>query len=165
MRTLYLVSVWLHIVAAMAWIGGMLFLVAVLVPLLRTPSLRSQAAQLFHAIGTRFRVVGWVAIGTLVVTGVFNVTMRGYSVGQLLSGDAFVGRWGTALALKLTLVAVIVIASGVHDFWLGPHASALARADAPAPVREKWRRVASWMGRMTFLLALAVVALAVTLVR
>ena len=53
----------------------------------------------------------------------------------------------------------------VHDFWLGPRATRLAREDAPAAVRERWRRVASWMGRTTFLLSLAVMALAVTLVR
>ena len=109
--------------------------------------------------------MGWIALTTLVVTGVFNVTMRGYSVGQLLNGEAFTGRWGATLALKLSLVALIVLMSGVHDFWLGPRATRLARENAPAEVRETSRRVASWMGRTTFLLALAVVALAVTLVR
>lgn len=165
MRTLYLVSVWLHIVAAVAWVGGMLFLVVVLVPLLRTPAMRNQAPALFHAVGTRFRPVGWIALVMLVVTGVFNVTMRGYSVGQLLRGDAFVGRWGATLALKLSFVLLIVTMSAVHDFWLGPMASRLARENAPASVRERWRRVASWMGRITFMLALAVIALAVLLVR
>ena len=165
MRTLYLVSVWLHIIAAMAWVGGMLFLVTVLVPLLRTPQLRPQASELFHALGMRFRVVGWIALGTLVTTGVFNVTMRGYRVGQLLNGEAFAGAWGTALALKLVLVTLIVAMSAVHDFWLGPRATRLAREKAPESQRERGRRIASMMGRTTFLLALAVVALAVTLVR
>ena len=165
MRVLYLVSVWLHIIAAVAWVGGMLFLVAVLVPLLRTPAMKPQAAALFHAVGTRFRPVGWIALVTLVITGIFNVTMRGYSVGQLFRGEAFAGRWGTTLALKLAFVTLIVAMSAVHDFWLGPRATRLAQEDAPASVREKWRRVASWMGRTTFLLALAVIALAVTLVR
>lgn len=165
MRALYLLSVWLHIVAAVAWVGGMIFLVAVLVPLLRTPAMRPQATALFHAVGTRFRPVGWVALATLVVTGVFNVTMRGYSVGQLLNGEAFAGRWGTTLALKLSFVALIVVMSAIHDFWLGPRATRLASENAPAAVRERWRRVASWMGRITFLLSLAVLALAVTLVR
>ena len=54
MRTLYLVSVWLHILAAMAWVGGMLFLVAVLVPLLRTPAMRPQATALFHGWARAF---------------------------------------------------------------------------------------------------------------
>lgn len=56
MHTLYLVSVWLHIVAAMTWIGGMIFLVAVLVPMLRRPERRAQAAELFGILGVRFRV-------------------------------------------------------------------------------------------------------------
>lgn len=165
MRALYLVSVWLHIVAAMAWVGGMLFLVTVLVPLLRTPAMRPRAAELFTALGRRFRIVGWIAIGTLVATGLFNVTMRGYRVGQLLNGDAFAGSWGTTLAVKLSLVTLIVALSGVHDFWLGPRATRLARENAPAAARERARRLASAMGRLTFLLAIAVVGLAVLLVR
>lgn len=165
MRSLYIVSVWLHIVAAMAWIGGMLFLVLVLVPMLRTPTMRPRAAELFHVIGTRFRVVGWVALITLAVTGVFNVTFRGYRFGQLLDGEAFAGPWGHTLALKLALVTTIVILSAVHDFWLGPKAVRMARENAPPEVRERFRRIASMMGRATMLLALAVVALAVTLVR
>jgi uncharacterized membrane protein len=165
MRTLYLVSVWLHIFAAMAWVGGMIFLITVLVPLLRTPTMRSQAAELFHVIGTRFRVVGWTALGTLLVTGILNVTMRGYSVMQLLRGEAFAGEWGAKLALKLSFVTVIVIVSGVHDFWLGPRATQLARNGAPPAVRERSRKIASWLGRLTFVLAVAVVGLAVTLVR
>lgn len=165
MRTLYLVAVWLHIISAMAWVGGMLFLVTVLVPLLRTPQLRPQAAELFHALGMRFRVVGWITLGTLVTTGIFNVTMRGYRLEQLLNGEAYAGRWGTTLAVKLALVVAIVALSAVHDFWLGPRATRLARESAPDAQRERSRRIASLMGRTTFLLALAVVALAVTLVR
>ena len=165
MRLLYLVSVWLHIVAAMAWIGGMLFLVTVLVPMLRKPAMRPRAAELFHEIGGRFRLVGWIALSTLVVTGVFNVMSRGYRFGQLLDGDAFAGAWGHALAAKLALVTLIAALSGLHDFWLGPMATRLAREGAPPEKRERFRRIASFMGRGTLLLALTVVALAVTLVR
>jgi uncharacterized membrane protein len=165
MRTLYLVSVWLHVVAAMAWVGGMIFLVTILVPLLRTPALRPRAPELFAVVGRRFRLVGWIALVTLVITGLFNVSMRGYGLGQLLRGEAFSGRWGATLALKLAFVVVIVALSSVHDFWLGPRASRLARDNAPATQRERSRRIASVMGRTTFVLALAVVALAVTLVR
>lgn len=165
MRTLYLVSVWLHILAAIAWVGGMIFLMTVLVPLLRTPAMRPKAAELFHALGTRFRVVGWVALATLVTTGIFNVTMRGYRLEQLFNGEAFAGRWGTTLALKLSMVASILALSALHDFWLGPRAVRLARENAPTALRERGRRIASMMGKMTFLLAIAVVGLAVMLVR
>ncbi|MBX3263981.1 MAG: DUF4149 domain-containing protein [Labilithrix sp.] len=165
MHVLYLVSVWLHIVAAMTWIGGMLFLVTVLVPLLRRPATRARAMELFHLLAVRFRTVGWIALVTLVVTGTFNVLHRGFTLGQLLTGEAFAGTWGHALGGKLVLVALILASSAAHDFYVGPKATRLAEEDAPAEERERLRRVASWMGRVTLLLALGVVAVAVTLVR
>lgn len=165
MHTLYLISVWLHILAATAWIGGMFFLVTVMVPLLRRPDMRERGAELFHAFGPRFRVVGWIALGTLVVTGTINLICRGFTLAQIARGDVFEGRWGATLALKLSFVLAVLVMSGVHDFWLGPRAVRRARQDASPAEREKTRRVASFLGRATMLLALAIVAFAVALVR
>lgn len=165
MHTLYLLSVYLHVLAAMTWLGGMIFLVVVIVPMLRKPELRDRAIELVHLLGIRFRTVGWAALGTLVVTGVFNVAHRGYGLAELATGSLFAGHWGRTLAHKLTLVAVILVISAVHDFWVGPTATRLAREGAPPAQREKFRKAASVMGRVNFALALAVVALAITLVR
>jgi copper resistance protein D len=166
MRTLYLVSVWLHIVAVAAWLGGMLFLVFVLVPLVRHPSTREHAAPLFHAIGVKFRLVGWIALGTLVVTGIVNLGFRGFGLADLFSGRAFVGEWGDTLAKKLALVTIVLVSGVVHDFFIGPTAVKLASDDrASTACRERYRRAASWMGRMTLVFALAIVALAIRLVR
>lgn len=160
MHILYLASVWLHVLAAMAWVGGMIFLVAVVVPMLRRPETRDRASELMQIAGRRFRTVGWVALVTLIVTGVFNVLHRGYRFEHFFTGDVFAGQWGRTLAHKLALVGVVLVMSALHDFWLGPKAG---HGDAEA--REKWRKVASTMGRVTFAFALAIVALAVTLVR
>jgi hypothetical protein len=75
------------------------------------------------------------------------------------------GRWGATLAWKLAFVTAVLAMGGVHDFWLGPRATRLARENAPASVRERSRRVASLLGRLTLLFALAIVAFAVALVR
>lgn len=165
MRALYLLSVWLHLIAAMTWIGGMLFLVTVIVPMLRQPEMRGRAMELFHVLGVRFRRVGWIALFVLVVTGTFNVVHRGYSLGQFFTGEVFSGAWGHALGAKLLVVALILVSSALHDFYIGPTATRLARDNAPVERRERLRRVASWMGRSTLLLALLVVGLAVMLVR
>ncbi len=83
MRALYLVSVWLHIVAAAAWIGSMLSLAPVLVPSLRSPAFAANATGVLLAFGERFRSVGWVTLLVLVATGSVNSAMRSGSWGRL----------------------------------------------------------------------------------
>ena len=75
-HALYLVSVWLHVLAAVLWLGGMLFLVVAVVPVLRRME-RGPAAALMHAVGVRFRAAGWVCFALLLLTGTFNLAMRG----------------------------------------------------------------------------------------
>ena len=165
MRVLYLASVYLHVLAAISWIGGMIFLVVVLAPVLRKPETRDHALPIFHAFGARFRVLGWAALVTLVVTGAFNVSVRGFGLHDWLTGHVFGGDWGRTLLYKLGFVLVILVVSGLHDFWLGPYAMRIARERPESAEREKSRKIASWMGRGTFVLALVVLAFAVQLVR
>lgn len=164
-RFLYLVSVWLHLVASLLWAGGMLFLVLVLVPLLRTPALRPQAIALVQAVGLRFRAVGWASLLILVATGLVNAAFRGGTAGALVDATWWATPFGRLLAHKLALVALILVLSAVHDFGVGPRAAVLLREDPGSPRARAWRSAASWMGRLNLLLALAVLAIAVALVR
>lgn len=165
MRTLYLLSVWLHLLAASVWIGGMAFLALVLVPVLRRPENRRSAASLFHWTGVRFRAVGWACLGLLVLTGIFQLGVRGFGWRDLLGGRLWAGPAGRILALKLFLVAGVLGLSAVHDFAIGPRATALWQADPASPQAWRLRRQASWIGRLNLLLALGAVALGVMLVR
>ncbi|MGD9893801.1 MAG: DUF4149 domain-containing protein [Dehalococcoidia bacterium] len=159
--------VFFHIIAAIIWIGGMLFLPLVLVPIVRREEPRVRAA-LMSTVGHRFRTVGWIAIAALLVTGVWNLHNRDTPWSTVLSADLFSGTWGHILAAKLGLVAVLLILSIFHDFVLGPRSTRLAqlRDTAGAVQRaERLRRQASWIGRVNALLALAIVFFAVALVR
>jgi putative copper export protein len=136
---------WLHVVAAITWIGGMLFLALVLVPVTRheAPALR---ARLFHIVGVRFRTIGWIALGLLVLTGLGNLWLNPY----LLPLPRF--HW------KLGLVALALCLAVVHDFVLGPRAG---RPGAHPSVRV-W---ASWAARANVLVVLAIVFLGLGLLR
>jgi putative copper export protein len=130
----------LHVAAALTWVGGMLFVALVLVPVARRledPVLRR---RLMHEAGLRFRGVGWVAMAVLVATGLVNLWLRP----ELLTLGRF---W-----VKATLVVVAIVLSAVHDFGLGPRAG---RADAQAWMRP----AASWIARVNLLLVLLVVYL------
>jgi putative copper resistance protein D len=165
MRFFYLLSVWLHILAAATWLGGMLFLALVVVPSLRRPEYQSMAAPFVHRLGVRFRWLGWLCLGLLILSGTFNLIYRGYGWDDLWSGRLWQGPFGQALGIKLFLVAVILVLSAMHDFRIGPRATALWQANPASPEAKRWRRQASWIGRLNLILALVVVALAVILVR
>ncbi|HEY6880436.1 MAG TPA: DUF4149 domain-containing protein [Polyangiales bacterium] len=164
MGSLYLVSVWLHILAATAWLGGMIFLVLVAVPVLRRgdPKL---AAIVMRDSGRRFRDVGWVCFGILAITGTFNLWWRGVRVSNLLDATWAASVFGRTLWLKLSAFLVVLALSVAHDFFIGPRASEELARDPQGARAPQLRRAASLMGRATALLALIIFALAVVLVR
>lgn len=165
MHALYIVSVWLHIIAVAVWLGGMLFLALVIVPVLRMPEHSAGAAALVQASGLRFRAVGWVCLAVIVGTGVFNLNHRGYDWSYVWNGLLWKGPQGRALAFKLGMVGGVLAMSVVHDWFLGPKASELLIADPGSDAAHRMRRTASWMGRLNVLLGLAIVAMAALFVR
>lgn len=163
MDKIYLLSVWIHILAAAIWVGGMFFLVLVLLPAIRR--LPSQAAQLIHLTGIYFRRVGWVALGLLIITGVINLAYRGIRWHHLTDSAFWKTPFGRLLGLKLLLVGIVLILSTIHDFWVGPRATQWWQEKETDPRTLRLRRQASWIGRANLILALLIVALAVALVR
>ncbi|MBK8697276.1 MAG: CopD family protein [Deltaproteobacteria bacterium] len=164
MPALYLLSVWIHILAAMAWIGGMFFLVLVVVPWLRAGN-RANAGAFLRETGQRFRSVGWSCFAILTVTGTFNLYVRGVRLGDFTRPEWLASPFGRSVLYKLGLFALVLVVSAVHDFSVGPRASVAIQRDPGSPEAERLRRQASLMGRGNVLLALALVAVAVTLVR
>jgi len=163
-RTLYLLSVWLHILAASAWVGGMLFLVFVVVPWLRSRD-RAQAAALLRETGLRFRTVGWVAFGLLFVTGAFNLSVRGVTVTDFTRHAFVTSAFGVTVSAKLACFGVLLALSAVHDFFVGPQATIALEREPGSPRAERLRKTASVMGRVSLVLALLMVALGVSIVR
>lgn len=164
MHTLYLISVWLHILAAVVWIGGMFFLVLVVVPWLRQGN-RAAGGAFLRETGERFRGVGWVCFGILLVTGTFNLWVRGVRWGSFVDPNWLSSPFGHSVLLKLGLFAVVLVVSAIHDFSHGPKAARIIEKDPTSPEAETMRRRASLLGRVNALLALGLVAVGVTLVR
>ena len=117
MRVLYLASVWLHILAATVWIGGMAFLVLVVVPWLRKRG-ATDAGRLLRETGQRFRTVGWVCFAIVAITGTFNLWSRGvrlsdFSRAEWLSSPfghtSLFGRVNALLGLLLVAIGVALV--------------------------------------------------------
>jgi copper resistance protein D len=134
----------LHVLAAITWLGGMLFVALVLVPVSRRLGDPAVRTRLFHETGLRFRTVGWVALAVLVATGIVNLVLRP----SLLVAPRF--------HAKLGLVLLALVLALLHDFVLGP------RAGAPGadPRVRVW---ASWIARVNVLVVIAIVVLGIAL--
>jgi putative copper export protein len=141
----------------------MFFLAVVGAPVLRQVEPPELRAELFRRLGERFRLVGWWAIGVLLLTGVLNLQLRGMLRWELLGSPGFwTAPYGRTLAWKLAAVTVMLVLQGVHDFALGPAASRLAPGSSEM---LEARRRAALLARASALVGLLVIAAAVRLAR
>ncbi len=161
MHTIYLLSVWLHLIAVIFWLGGMLFLVAVALPVLRKGDPRA-AGEFLSQAAVRLRGLGWISLAILGITGLFQLSWRGWLAPALWTGGHSFSwlLWG-----KVSIFLVLVAMSAFHDFSFGPRAAQAMAANPTAPETVRMRKWASRLGRLTALLALVMVALGVMLVR
>ena len=164
MHALYLLSVWVHLLAATVWIGGMLFLVLVVVPWLRRGG-RAEAAVFLRETGLRFRNVGWTCFLLLVVTGTFNLWVRGVRLSDFYRAEWLASPFGKTVVVKLGAFLLVLAVSAIHDFVVGPRATRAIAADARSPAARVERRRASVLGRLNVVLALILVGAGVVLVR
>ena len=162
MRTLYHVTVFIHVFSAVVWLGGM-FGLAILAPVLRRAGDPATRQKLFQQVGRRFRTVGWICIVLLLVTGIGQLWLRGWWGMDVLGSAAF---WttdtGRALGGKLAAVTAMLAIQAVHDFRHGPRAGTL---DPTSDEARAMRKRASLLARLNALLGVVVIWFAVALVR
>jgi copper resistance protein D len=110
---LHLAADALHLIAAAAWIGGLVPLALLLAPGRRNrgfawASLARDAAQTFSTLGV-------VSVGTLLATGIVNAWILVGSVHALI-----VTGYGRLLMLKLVAFAIMLVFATINRFWLTP---------------------------------------------
>jgi uncharacterized membrane protein len=152
--------VWLHLLAAISWIGGTIFLSVVLVPVLKREPFVSQKALLFRTIARRFRAVVWGAIAVLLFTGPLLLHQQGIPI-MNPSG------WPMILAVKLGLVTILLLLTLTHDLIIGPRVGRIVQLPTESRTRFDHTLVvwSLWVARFSLVLTLAVLFAAVMLVR
>lgn len=110
----YLIT-WLHLAAAIALIGGLLFSQFVLAPAARDTATDSRSREVVRLAGRRFRTIAWVSLIILILTGAYQMLNE--------SGSARIETfWGVVLMLKLFLFAIAFGLLLIHDFIIDPYA-------------------------------------------
>ncbi|KIF77995.1 hypothetical protein QR77_37580 [Streptomyces sp. 150FB] len=109
----------LHVFAVSTWVGGITGLVALAATRSRlTPAAGTTWAQLW----TRFSTLALVAVGCLLISGLFLAWTYVGSPGELFSTS-----FGRFLLVKVSLVATMIVVGGLNEFVMMPR---IARARA-----------------------------------
>lgn len=162
MEILDLLIRWLHVTAAVAWIGGNLILAMVIVPYFKKSVPPVERIKILTRIGKQFQPIVWVCVVILTFSGMFNIF-------SAIGGDSnAIGQFMRTLGVKLILFLILVVLTGIHGFILGPRLEQAVEAlgsdaeELPEEV-DRMRRsmaiVSSLMGVVSLLVLLAAVAL------
>lgn len=146
---------WLHLMAAVTWIGGMIFTAFVVQPVLRAALDDTTRITLYRDIGRRFKTIQIAALCVLLATGSYKL------FGLRESPDIFYSPFGYVLATKLVLVLIVVILSYRHSYVWGPQL--IEAAVRPGPAMGQLAKKLYFWGRINLALSLAVIFCAVLL--
>jgi putative copper export protein len=120
------VLVTVHLLAAGIWFGGSTALVFVGVPAIRTLEGEPRGAAM-KQLGLLWRPLGYGALLVAALTGVL-LAARDWS-------DSTGFR--VVLAVKVVVFCLLLVASYLHNFVLGPRVQAEVRAGGPQPTRPR----------------------------
>ena len=110
-RTPAVISDFIHLVAASAWIGGLLLLALVVPSLLRQSDGPTTSTELIDVL-KRFSPLAFVSAGTLVVTGIFASYM------QVTIPAATNTPYGWALVAKIVLLIPLLGIAAVNSYMI-----------------------------------------------
>lgn len=134
--------VWLHLLAAAVWVGGLVYATHLVIPAL------ARGDRAYLPLLGRARMAAWAALGLLVVTGLEN-----------LRHVRLDSPWVMA---KLLLVLVLLALAAHRDFALVPRAAGdVERGVGPATALAGIRR----LDRVLLLLGVVVLFLGVGIAR
>ena len=130
-------SDWIHLLAASAWVGGLVHFVAALWTSRSATDTdgRPLAAPLASRLLPRFSAVALISVSTLVLSGLYMAVLRLGSF-ELLFGTLY----GRTLIVKLALAAPMVAMGAVNLLWTTPRMRQASKDQAPAPVAAFFRR-------------------------
>jgi copper resistance protein D len=101
---------WIHLTSAAIWVGGSLFIGAVLAPILKTMSFSlEERLQMMIRIGRRFNKIAIPSLIILIGSGIYN-SYSFFNNFELLFSTGY----GNLLTIKIILVIALIITYIIH---------------------------------------------------
>ncbi len=151
----------LHLFATVAWVGALISVAVIFIPVGRKRLSPEAYAAFFDGIVLRIQQIGWLSLFVLTGTGMFQMSAAPQYEGFLAIGSP----WATAILLKHLVIGGMV-GVGVYQTWFMYPAlrrSALLRAAGKSGTEAEYQRLLIRESRlMTANLILAALVLVFT---
>jgi uncharacterized membrane protein len=136
---------WLHLLAAITWIGAVVFLVLVVFPTLARTTPTGERCRFALSLEARCRVVVWPAVGLALFTGLVNLMNIWYAT--VVTAGNISPTFVLLLSVKLGIVLGMIALQALQQLWVYPKRLAAlcdlsaGMQDMPPPFRT-WQRLA-----------------------
>jgi putative copper resistance protein D len=127
---IHLAADFLHLIAAAAWVGGLLPLAIMLA------AAAGGSVRVAHVASLHFSAYGIVAVGTLILTGAINTWYLAGSIRALTETD-----YGHLLLVKIALFLVMLTVATINRLWLTPALAVGAGEPTSHALRQLRRNV------------------------
>lgn len=117
----------LHLVATVAWIGGMIFLHYILTPAQKVIN-PEEGGKLFGFVAKRFTILAWTSTVVLIITGLIKAPSE-----ALLDLSTHYSLW---LTIKHLLIVLMIIGGLMITFKVAPKMRNLAPKPGEPPSTE-----------------------------
>ena len=163
MELLGALVLWLHVTAATIWVGGNFMIAMVIVPYFKRSVPPVERVKIMTQIGRSFEPIGWGCVLILIFSGLVNI----FTAGVLANPD-LIGPFMRMLGIKILLVLVLIILTGIHGFIMAPRLAQAVEELEPGTeelpehidkMRGQMAVVYSLIGVFSLLVLLAAVAL------
>ena len=148
----------LHILGVAVWLGGLVFVGAVAVPVARMGGDRVRSRELITRIARRFAVVGGIAWLLILTTGMGILGRRDISISELPDTEQ-----GQRILAKLIILLALGAIVALHAAWQGPKVRRAEEAGDDAAAR-RWKLVGAVLDSLILLGSLGALWLATSLV-
>lgn len=126
MGYLHLAADTLHLIAAAAWIGGLVAL-----SLFLAIAHRNNAMSLARNVVARFSTLGIVSVAILMLSGIINAAILVGSLHGLVATE-----YGRVLTLKVAMFAVMLVFAAINRFRLTPQLASFGNEQSSNALRQ-----------------------------
>ncbi len=164
---MYQFNVFIHLLLAAIWVGGLIYTAAVVIPFAVRQD-PEEKQRILRGLARKFRNLAWGSMLLLIITGIGNLSLRParVKIGQLFNGEAFdptkvdpfLATW---LPWKLAFIAVAILLMLYHDY----SSIRAAKEHAGSPETAPGNRAGSIAAALATLASIAVLYFSVRLIR